>query len=264
MTNNQLPNPMNEDKLEELLSKLKPTPRNSFHKRMEWVTHHKNEKRQIEMTKKTYPRLALATVALLLILTALFAAPQGRAFAQNILQYFVRTDEKVRPLPEGQIPSTEDQDAPTAVAPAPLVSVTEAEKTAGFDAKELPSTPNGFEFAGAMAIGNGISIQYQARGNGGQLVINESTNGFMESDWDQTPTDAITPVKIGDLDAEFVQGTFVVYPNETVARWNPDAPILRLRWIQDGVWFEMTKFGNVESIEYLDQAGLIALAGQLQ
>ena len=29
---------------------------------------------------------------------------------------------------------------------------------------------------------------------------------------------------------------------------------------EDGIWFEMTKFGNVESISYLDQAGLIALA----
>jgi hypothetical protein len=70
-------------------------------------------------------------------------------------------------------------------------------------------------------------------------------------------------VKIGDLDAEFVQGTFVVFPGETSAAWNPDAAILRLRWEMDGIHFQMTKFGNVGTIEYLDQAGLIKLAESL-
>jgi hypothetical protein len=31
------------------------------------------------------------------------------------------------------------------------------------------------------------------------------------------PADAIVPVKIGELGAEFVQGTFVVYPGATFA-----------------------------------------------
>jgi len=85
----------------------------------------------------------------------------------------------------------------------------------------------------------------------------------MESEWDQAPVEAISQVKIGNIDAEIVQGTFVVYPGETVARWNPDAPILRLRWIFDGVWFEMAKFGNVGSIEYLDRDALLKLAERM-
>jgi hypothetical protein len=111
-----------------------------------------------------------------------------------------------------------------------------------------------------MASGDGISIQYQAQGNGGQLIINESNNGFMESDWDRAPAEFITPVKVGGLDAEVVQGAYVVYPGATNAQWNPEAPIIRLRWIEDGIWFEMAKFGGVESISYLDQQGMIALA----
>lgn len=75
---------------------------------------------------------------------------------------------------------------------------------------------------------------------------------------------ASVPVKIGELDAEFVQGLFVVYSGETSATWNPDAPDLRLRWIWDGIWYEMTKFGNMVSIEYLDQVGMIALAESLK
>ena len=206
-------------------------------------------------------KVAIAVLIVVTLLTVVFLTPPGRAFAQNIFQFFTRAESKVRPLPPGQIPSPEEAQAiSTAQAPAPLVGMAEAEKSAGFDAKELPSVPKGFEFAGAMAIEGSLSIQYQAQGNGGQLVINETTNGFIQSDWDQSPADAITQVKVGDVDAEIVQGAFVVYPGESVARWNPDAPVLRLRWIENGIWYEMTKFGNVESIAYLDQAGMIVLA----
>ncbi len=210
-------------------------------------------------------RTAFVIVTIVVLLTLTLVTPQGRAFAQEILQFFNRAESKVLPLSSDQIVSPEEaQSMPTAQPPAPLISVAEAEKTAGFDAKELPSVPKGFEFAGAMAIDGGISIQYQAQGNGGQLVINESTSGFMQSDWDQAPEDAITQVRIGELDAEIVQGSYVVYTGETSARWNPDAPILRLRWIEEGIWFEMAKFGGVESIAYLDQAGLIALAESMR
>ena len=77
------------------------------------------------------------------------------------------------------------------------------------------------------------------------------------------PACAVVPIKIGEWDGEFAQGTFVVYAGETVATRNPDAPILRLRWVQDGIWSEMTRTGNAEAIAYLDQAGLIELAESL-
>jgi hypothetical protein len=205
-------------------------------------------------------RLALAALAVVVLLTIAFVTPQGRAFAQSILQLFRRSDSYTLPLPEEQLSHTGKASAPTAMPPAPLVSIQAAEKMTGFDAKVLSGDPKGFTFAGAMASGDGISIQYQAQGNGGQLIINESNNGFMESDWDRAPAEFITPVKVGGLDAEVVQGAYVVYPGATNAQWNPEAPIIRLRWIEDGIWFEMAKFGGVESISYLDPDGMIALA----
>ena len=210
-------------------------------------------------------KLVFSAIAIVALLTVAFITPQGRALAQSVVQFFNRSKSDVLPLPTDQIISPEDAQAmPTAAAPAPFVSVAEAEKSAGFDIKELASVPNGFNFLGVMALEGSVSIQYEARGGGGTLVINESTDGFMQSEWDQAPPEAISQVRIGDLDAEMVQGAYVVYAGEEVARWNPDAPILRLRWIQDGIWFEMAKFGGVESIAYLDQAGLIALAESMR
>ena len=65
------------------------------------------------------------------------------------------------------------------------------------------------------------------------------------------------------MDVEFVQGTFVVHPGDTNATWNPDAPMARLRWLKDGIWFKIIKFGEEGAIEYLDQASMIELAENL-
>ena len=108
-----------------------------------------------------------------------------------------------------------------------------------------------------------INIEYETQDKGGHLIISQSLDGYNQSEWDQVPANAVSTVKVGELDGEFTQGAFAVYPRETSATWNPDADILRLRWEKDGIWFEITKFGNVEAIEYLDQAALIELAESL-
>lgn len=217
--------------------------------------------KMIQTITRRVSRLALVTLMVVALITLVLITPQGRALAQEVFEFFNRAESYERPLPPEQVVSPEEaQSVPTAAAPAPLVPVAEAEKATGFDAKELPSDPKGFTFVGAMAAQGSISIQYEAQGGGGSLVINESTHGFIQSDWDQAPVEAISQVKVGELDAEIVQGAYVVYPGETVARWNSEAPILRLRWIEDGIWFEMAKFGGVESISYLGREGLIELA----
>ena len=147
--------------------------------------------------------------------------------------------------------------------PVPLISIAEAEAQAGFDAAELPFVPDGFEYLGARVYGNAIHIEYETRDKGGHLVIKQSLEGFDQSEWDKVPPEAILPVKVGEFDGEFAQGTFVVYPDATSATWNPEAAILRLRWLNDDIWFEMIKFGNVEAIEYLDQERLIEFAQYL-
>jgi len=206
-------------------------------------------------------QVAFGSLVIIALLTAILLTPPGRAFAQNVIQFFIRIESTSFELTPSQIVTEEpDPAAPTAAPPAPLISVAEAEAQAGFDAAELPAVPEGFNYLGARLYGDSISIEYQAHGYGGNLILMQSRDGFNQSEWDQVPEEAIVPVKIGELEGEFVKGMFVVFAGETSAAWNPEAPILRLRWMKDGIWFEMTKFGDVDAIEYLDQAGMIALA----
>jgi hypothetical protein len=217
-------------------------------------------------TKRLYrsPRFAFVVAILVALLAAALLTPQGRALSQSILQFFTQAEETTVPLSPSQIAAGElDPSAPTVEPPAPLISVAEAEAQVGFGVAELPFVPDGLNYFGARLYGDAVSIEYQTQGYDGHLIIKQSQQEFVQSDWDKVPASAVVPVKIGELDGEFAQGTFVVYAGETVGTWNPDAPILRLRWVQDGVWFEMTKSGNAEEIAYLDQAGLIELAESL-
>jgi hypothetical protein len=204
-------------------------------------------------------RVALATVSVFALLAVAFITPQGRAFAQSILQFFTRAESNSFPV-EVIEPNPLEL---TAEPPASLITVMEAELRAGFDVAELPFVPDGFKYLGARMYGNAVSLEYEAQGGGGNLILMQSKDGFIQSDWDKVPAEAVVPVKIGDVDGEFAQGTFVVMAGESSATWNSSAPILRLRWSKDGIWFDLTKYGDVEVIEYLDQQGLIELANRI-
>jgi hypothetical protein len=207
------------------------------------------------------PRFALAILLVLALLVVFIATPQGRSFAQSVLELFTRAESTTFPLEDSQIVSVEpDETSPTALPPAPLISVAEAEAQVGFNVAEIPYVPEGFDYLGARLYGNNVSIEYQTQ-DYGHLIIKQSQEGFYQSDWGNVPADAVVPVKIGELDGELAQGTFVVYPGETTATWNPDASFTRLRWVNNGVWFEIAVYGD--AIEYLDLAGLIKLAESL-
>jgi hypothetical protein len=210
------------------------------------------------------PRFALLIALVLTVFAMTLATPQGRAFAQNALALFQRVDETTVPLAPSQAVEGRSYGAiPTAVPPAPLISIAEAEAQAGFDIAALPEAPNGLTFLGARIYGNVVHLEYETEGHEGHLMIQQSQTGFLQSDWDSVPADAISQVRVGDVDAELVAGTFVMYAGETTAQWNPDAPILRLRWHTNGVWFAITKSGEAKAIEYLDQEALVEIGEKL-
>jgi len=217
------------------------------------------------MNKIRNRKIVFSAIAIVALLTVALITPQGRAFAQSVLHLFKRAESDSFPLPTEQIvPTKLIQADSTVVPPSSLLSVADAERIVGFDVLELPAEPKGFNYLGARLYGNTISIEYEAQGGGGNLIITQSRDGYNQSDWAEVPADAIIPVKIGSLDGEYAQGMFVVYAGKTSATWNADAPVFRLRWVSNSVWFEMAKFGDVVPIEYLDQTGMIELAKSMR
>lgn len=205
------------------------------------------------------PAVAIPLVLALLLLLA--ATPQGRSFAQSVLELFTRAGRAPIAVEESRTGAAgPDAAAPTVEPPAPLISVAEAEAQAGFQVGELPATPRGFEFLGARLYGNYVSMDFMTQGYG-HLMIMQSKGGFLESDFDQVPAEQVIPVKIGGLDGELVQGSFLVYPGDSTAHWNPDAAFTRLRWVEDGLWIEIALHGDAH--RYLDLEGLIGLAESL-
>lgn len=224
--------------------------------------HNEGEKIK-EISSHRLSTSAIATLLIFTFLTAVAVTPQGRAFAQNLIRFFSRTESTSFELEPSKIVVDEPDSITPSAAPVTFISVAEAEVQIGFDVAELPKVPSGFEYMGARIQDDGISIEYEALGGGGNLTLRQSLNGFEQSAWDEVPENVIVPVKIGAVDGEYVHGTFVVQGEDTTAKWNPDVPVLRLRWKQNGIWFELSKFGDVEMIEYLNQEEMIKLAESL-
>ncbi len=204
------------------------------------------------------PRFAQAASLVIALLVLFILTPQGRSFAQSVLELFTRVESTTFPVDDSQIGSVAtDQASPTALPPSPLISVAEAEEQVGFEIAEFSDVPEGFEYLGVRLYGNYVSLDYMTKGYG-HLILMQSREGFYQSEWDNVPADAIVAVKIGELDGEMVQGTFVRFPGETSATWNPDASFTRMRWVNSGVWIEIALYGDAH--DHLDLAELIKLA----
>ena len=213
---------------------------------------------------KRLPRFVAVAALLAALLAVAFLTPQGRAFSRSLVQFFRQAEDATLPLPPSQTTAgATDLSAPTTEPPAPLVSAAEAATQAGFAIAELPSVPDGLVYLGVRVYGGAAHLEYRTEDYAGYLIIKQSPGGFVESSWDGVPADQVVPVTVGEWDGEFAQGAFIVYADRTGATWNPDAPLLRLRWVQDGVRFEMTKSGYADAIAYLDQAGMVELAERL-
>lgn len=202
----------------------------------------------------------LALSALLLIWGA--TTTQGQAWANSILNFFTEAQSTQLPLPV-----TEEH---TAVL---LEEVAEAEleerlAQLAWSVRSLPTTPAGLVYD-HTEIGQEAAVVkqvYVAEGGGGQLVLAQGTGDFpADSAWDAVPVDVITAVFVNNHPAELVRGDFVALnPEANEATWNENVPIIRLRWQQDGVWYELLKHGDPHPIEYLGQEELIALAESLR
>jgi hypothetical protein len=219
--------------------------------------------------------MAFAILALLLVVTFVAFSPLGKAIANTVVDFFTTSDQTSFPV-SGLL-------QPPAATHTPVIDpgtvegcegsagltydcqVAIAEAQAGFDAWEFPADPQGVSFSSATASPNQGEIWITYDCAGGQVRLAQGMGKRPDSQWSEVPTQAVESVMVGELPGEFVRGRFTSndFDGSGKATWNPDAPTLRLRWMDGERWFEIEKDGDTVPIEYLGLEELIDLATSL-
>jgi hypothetical protein len=217
--------------------------------------------------------LGVSTLAVLALAAVLVLTPQGQALAQSVWLFFNPAAAETFEVPEA-LGAAEPGTGPTAVAPSFAADtcgadlacqLAAAEAAAGLEALVLPRTATevSWTYVEAYPDHGTLILGYTADGGGG-LVLSQSRGDLPTSQWEAVPADAAQAVTVNGQPAEYVESTFVVYPNTTEAVWNAEAPVQRLRWSADGVLYELSKLGDPQALEYLGMEQMIALAERLE
>jgi hypothetical protein len=214
-------------------------------------TYQQGEKMNTKQSRKI-PRIALAVAMLIVLLIVAFVTPQGRAFAQDLLQFFTRADQDRYPLQAWQLtpPAQTSSDSPF------RYSLGEAESLAEYDVFSPVEIPFGMVFIGAsydekyhivaQAFGHGMEYpelslwqqpleHYQPCGD-----ISKACDNMLGGNLAGASAD-IQTVQVGEWTAEYVEGVWELTENGPV--WNPTSFAKTLRWKTDVMIFELVYNG---------------------
>jgi hypothetical protein len=208
-------------------------------------------------------RLRLASVVLIALLGAavlLFATPQGRALAQEFLNFFSRAGSDVLPAPT-DVPlvwvSRFDAPPPTpaplsapftsdcGVYATPTCSVEQIRNKVAFTVKELGTVPYSVNFIGATGGPDHVYILYDTGGHRGFLVLWESLPTWSSEHQFQVGASAVVEtVQIGRNTGEYVKGSFGYLAGDPTVNWDAAADTQTLVWVDNGVFMEMQSAGS--------------------
>jgi hypothetical protein len=209
-------------------------------------------------------RLAVVlTLAIFLSLAMLFATPQGRIWAQNVLRFFTHTgDGKIMPtsLPVNLINVTPGSILPSlTLVPAshsaffdvcgeflnPRCSLDQIRSMVRFPIKAIAEIPQGMAFLGASGGPDGVTLVYQSAGAATVILLDEGpTSDFMEKLWQAPESATVETVQIDHLGGEYLKGAWIYRAGERIANWDPNEDIQILRWEEDGFLFTLTVIGK--------------------
>lgn len=202
-----------------------------------------------------FRRAAFAALVLVFALAILLATPQGRAFAQQLLEYFtIAPGKRLPPIPT-QVPAatytlearlvppqtptlTAIQDCGEVISPISstfVCQLQDAQSKLGFEVKSFPARYVQEQFR-IMEVDLGNRI----------VVIRFSGYGLSQGIGD-FPKDcpgcavyekAVQPVRVGAYQAEYVAGSFVFDEDGGMA-WDASSSQYRLRWKEGERWYAL-------------------------
>jgi len=248
------------------------------------------------MKKNSSPRWAFkptyAIALAVIFVVAVFTLPQGRAFAQQIWHFFSQGDSNmmpgITPSPRTWVEQTPGVAAETATPeelPAATemsfasdcgadneahCSVDEIRAKVNFSVFALPQIPVGMAFVGASGKPGLVYLTYMAYDQRSSLVIQqEAFDPAAAPLAAQVGADAeIEQVKVGDLEGEYVKGSY--NGNYDVPVWDSSIDLQTVRWVQGNTLITAFLAGAADSMGMQDLVILsatltkdpVGLAGQ--
>lgn len=237
------------------------------------------------MISSSYLRLkpVLLLVTFTILGTVFFLLPQGRALAQNILQFFNRGESNTMPgatmLPENWVeqtpgvasatltptpdqPATEQLDFESICGPFvnPQCGIDSIRKMVDFPVFALRNLPENMRFNGATGSSTEVSLHYDTPDQTGSLLIlQKPIAGISGSISAEVGKDAVIErVMINNIQAEYVKGSYNGNVNPPV--WDSSIDLQQLRWVNQGILITLYKDGNNPD---LNRDELIELASTL-
>ncbi|HEX2997723.1 MAG TPA: hypothetical protein VHP14_23070 [Anaerolineales bacterium] len=261
MNKRPIPAAPDENKIEELLTKIQPVPGEHFYQTMDRANWRIEEKKGVEMNARNRRVKVAVAMTIVILIASLIVTPQGRAFAQNILQFFNRAESDQLPPLSWQLTPF-----PTQTIPAPTLSVANAEEQIGFDIREFIAAPAGLTLQGARLAGKTIYIDYASDDGACRLTLAQALNsGDPNADiWKQFAAADMQAVQVGEFSGELVHDP----ANATVhLRWQqpddgypPPALIASADWQPGTLALELIQSCTPDSPAYLSEESLIRLA----
>ena len=309
MNKNQLPATPGEDEIEELLTKIQPVPSERFYEKMERASW-RVEQGQPEKVKNISLRtkIVFAMIALVILVT-LIATPQGRALAQEVMRFFTRINSTTVQLSNKQLKQLNEIDRrynlpllpvfiPGVLPEMAAISgcgtpqkaqtyrcqVALAESQLGFDLKELPEVPDGWEFQSLYTNTDlGVAVMsykldfrdfgYISYGGSSftshsSLVITQGSGDFSSFNWygnlwEVVPAEAIDPIFVGANKGEYVRGDFGLKPGDNELVWSEADRRQRLTWNEGTRWYLVDLGPNLNIASTMNKNQLISLAESL-
>jgi hypothetical protein len=253
------------------------------------------------MNKKRTKRLVLSVLTSIIILTIALLTPQGRAWAQELAQFFSRINSMTIELPAAQqkqlnneslpsydlplvpvfLPSASPEMATIAGCETPQRSqsyrcqVGLAESKLRFDLKELPEKPQDWEFQSLsfdpnsryailtyrLDVMNGTSYSHF-------MLIQRAGDfsnfaWYRNNPWEAVPTDKVELVSIKGYQGEYVMGSFSLKPSDTVLTWSEETSRQRLAWSEGDRWYLIDFRPNLNVPSTMRKEQLVHLAESL-
>jgi hypothetical protein len=223
------------------------------------------------------PRAAFVTLIIIILLALALITPPGRAFAQNILRFFIRTESDAIPVPTSEpvnwVDLTPGVPSATMTPPPPMAvfarecgdfgsatcTVEQIRSKVDFTVKEPGDIPEGLYYDGATGGPDSIYLLYYYENQSGSLSVTmERWTGDPSPQTGLIGASAtVEKVQIGNLTGEYFKGSFVYNDGETVAKWDPNFGLETLRWVEDGISYTM-QYSYPPKV--LGKEGMVALA----